>query len=157
MLFGTFKIYRFFNFAPKSRKIRFSHFCGFWTSLETFKCNKLSRQWQLFTNTAKNILSILHSYLTCSEKKLGIWGIPAVMKERSSLPSKQGRTKPRDLRDGGEIINASKAVKRIQLKKAESVNTADGEHLIHGRAISPRWHGISPHRGCLCRPVRERG
>lgn len=64
------------------------------------------------------------------------------MKERSSLPSKQGRTKPRDLRDGrgggGGIINASKAVERIQLKKAPSVNTADGEHLIHGRAIPPR-------------------
>lgn len=66
------------------------------------------------------------------------------MKERSSLRSKQGRTEPTDLRDGvgvggGGIIKASKAVERIQLKKkAESVNRADGEHLIHGRAIPPR-------------------
>lgn len=59
--------------------------------------------------------------------------------ERAQLPpSKQGRTEPSDLGDGGGIINASKAVKRIQLKKAPSVNTADGEHLIHGRAIPPR-------------------
>lgn len=64
---------------------------------------------------------------------------------------------PETWETGGEIINASKAVKRIQLKKTESVNTADGEHLIHGRAISPRWHGISPHRGCLCQPVKEKG
>lgn len=89
----------------------------------------------------------LLSDLTCSEKKLRIWGIPAVMKERGSLRSKQGRTKPTDLGDGwegrggggGGIIKASKAVERIQLKKkAPSVNTADGEHLIHGRAIPPR-------------------